>query len=116
MLSTAQVGELRGVGEQLAGQQAGWRDRIPSQPEQTGFDFLWSTAFEDEEWERLRRRARSAFTALRGADNPGWGEYRIAMINTRHRDVDCRACERLWCSTTTSQLQSNACAGTVRPV
>ena len=73
LLSTAQATELREVHDQLAGLGAGWRDRIPSQPEQAGFDFLWRTAFEDEEWDRLRRRARSAFTALRGADNPRVG-------------------------------------------
>jgi hypothetical protein len=73
LLDATQATELRGLSEQLAGLRTGWRDRIPPEPEDAGFDFLWSAAFEDEEWERLRRSARSAFTALRGRDNPWVG-------------------------------------------
>jgi hypothetical protein len=37
------------------------------------FEFLWSDAFEDEIWERVRREARLAFTALRPEDDPWVG-------------------------------------------
>jgi len=37
------------------------------------FEFLWSDAFEDEAWERVRREARLAFTALRPEDDPWLG-------------------------------------------
>lgn len=73
LLDAAQATELGGLSEELGGLRTGWRERIPPEAERAGFDFLWSTAFEDEEWERLRRRARSTFTALRGPDNPRVG-------------------------------------------
>ena len=37
----------------------------------TGFEFLWSRTFEDDEdWNELRRRARRCFTALRRDGDP----------------------------------------------
>jgi hypothetical protein len=73
LLDAEQADELRRVREQLGDLTVGWRDRVPPEPEQAGFDFLWGPAFEDEEWDALRRTARAAFTTLRGSDNPWVG-------------------------------------------
>lgn len=37
------------------------------------FAFLWSDAFTEAEWDRVRRDARAAFTALRPEDDPWLG-------------------------------------------
>ncbi len=73
VLDAAQASKLRAVADGLAGLRRGWRERMPAEPERAGFDFLWSDALEDPEWDALRRRARSAFTAMRGPDNPRVG-------------------------------------------
>jgi hypothetical protein len=67
-LDAAQVARVMDVAGALAGLERGWRDRLP--PPASGFEFLWSDAFEDPEWDAMRRRARSAFTALRGSGGP----------------------------------------------
>lgn len=59
------------VATTLASVRPTWRDRMPTQGrDRLGFEFLWGGTLEDPAWDGLRRRARSAFTALRAPDNP----------------------------------------------
>jgi hypothetical protein len=68
-----QATRLRAAADGLASLRLGWRDRMPPEPARAGFDFLWSDALEDAEWDAVRRLARTAFTAMRGPDNPRIG-------------------------------------------
>ncbi len=72
-VDAAQASQLRAVTDRLASLRLGWRERLPAEPERAGFDFVWSDALEDPEWDGLRRVARSAFTAMRAPDNPRVG-------------------------------------------
>ena len=72
-VDAAQASHLRAVADGLASLRVGLKERLPAEPERAGFDFLWSDALEDPEWDGLRRTARSAFTAMRAPDNPRVG-------------------------------------------